>query len=589
MTRAEASQLWSLRPVVRPVVPKTARPTGNPIDAFLDVRIAESGLTPAPGADRRTLIRRLTFDLTGLPPTFEEVTDFEADGSPGALFKVIDRLLASPRYGERWGRRWLDLVRYADTAGENSDRPLPHAWKYRNWVIGAFNADMPYDEFVRLQIAGDLMTAGRSPDEAADRIVATGFLAIARRFGHDIDKDIHLTREDVIDTTGKTFLGLTIACAVSRPQVRPDHGRRLLRALRYSRRHEAAVHRLRAHPRARDLVPLATGGVAFAVAEGSPGDVPMQLRGDPEKPGAVVPRRWLEVLGGQPVPADGGSGRLALAGWLSAPENPLIARVMVNRIWLGHFGRGIVATPSDFGSRGRPPTNPELLDWLASEFLASGWSVKAMHRLIVSSDAYQRSCDAAVDADPENARVARCERSRLSAEELRDALLIAADRLDPTPGGPHPFPAESTWRFTQHEPFSATYPNDRRAVYQMTRRNRRDPFSSLFDGADPNSSTPIRDESTVPTQRLFFLNSPLVHECSERIAGRLGADRSQDQRIERLYEILLQRPPSNAEGERARRFLADYAAAISDGDRDTAPWAALARVLIGSNEFLYVE
>jgi hypothetical protein len=261
---------------------------------------------------------------------------------------------------------------------------------------------------------------------------------------------------------------------------------------------------------------------------------------------------------------------------------------MVNRIWLGHFGRGIVATPSDFGSRGRPPTNPELLDWLASEFVASGWSVKAMHRLILASEAYRRSCNAAVDVDPENARVARFERRRLSAEELRDALLVAAGRLDPTPGGPHPFPPESTWRFTQHEPFSATYPNDRRAVYQMTRRNRRDPFSSLFDGADPNSSTPVRDESTVPTQALFFLNSPLVHDCSERIAGRLEADQSEYDRIDHLYTILLQRTPSDAEGGRARRFLADYAAA-SDADGATAPWAALARVLIGSNEFLYVE
>ncbi|MDR3619457.1 MAG: PSD1 and planctomycete cytochrome C domain-containing protein [Paludisphaera borealis] len=590
MTRDEASRLWSLRPVARPVVPARQSLTGNAIDAFLDARIGSSGMAVAPRADRRTLIRRVTFDLTGLPPPLDEVKIFEADESPGAFAKVVDRLLASPHYGERWGRRWLDVVRYADTAGENSDRPLPHAWKYRNWVIAAFNADLPYDEFVRLQIAGDLMTAGRSPGETADRIVATGFLAIARRFGHDIDKDVHLTREDAIDTTGKAFLGLTIACARCHDHkfdpITADDYYALYGILAGTR---LPFPGCEPTPAPRDLVPLATGGMAFAVAEGTPGDVPMHMRGDPEKPGVKVPRRWLEVLGGQPVPPGGGSGRLALAGWLTGPENPLAARVMVNRIWLGHFGRGIVPTPSDFGSRGRPPTNPELLDWLASEFIASGWSVKAMHRLIVSSDAYRRSCEASADVDPENARVARFERRRLSAEELRDALLVAADRLDRTPGGPHPFPPESTWHFSQHDPFAATYPNDRRAVYQMTLRNRRDPFASLFDGADPNSSTPVRDESTVPTQALFFLNSPLVHECSERIAGRLGADRSEDQRIERLYEILLQRSPSMEERERGRKFVADYAGAVPDVEKPTAPWSALARVLIGGNEFLYVE
>ncbi|MBN9123084.1 MAG: PSD1 domain-containing protein, partial [Planctomycetes bacterium] len=638
VTLAEAKKWWSFQPVARPELPKTKAQPSNPIDAFIFAKLEAKGLKPSPAADKRTLIRRATFDLTGLPPTPEEVEAFLKDGAPDAYEKLIDRLLASPAYGERWGRHWLDLVRYADTAGENSDHPLPHAWRYRNWVIDAFNRDVPYDEFLRDQLAGDI-TAGRGPaDRYAERVVATGFLALARRFGHDIDKDMHLTHEDTIDTVGKAFMGLTLGCArchdhkydaigtrdyyalygifdstkFSFPGCEPkqqprdlvplvppaewdrvvkpyrdklasadarlkqlrDEQAKLVRALKASaakagtvlargeipdgggqaldklpneievkagqllqlsvtplKNHGAdstqvefdvtevggqgrtwnlaadvlgdflagnphadrygnarawwfldtrdgplplpepvrdlqgkpGLHVWRngdtpsafvtagketvpvwtklpgrsvfvhpapngnvavawlspmngkvrvtgrvkdAHPGGpdgvgwlvehfaadlgTDLVALAERSekqqalerelaalrasappqeVAFAVTEGAPHDAKVHLRGDPEKPGAVVPRRWLEVFGGEQLPAKTGSGRLELAGWIASKNNPLTARVMVNRVWLHHFGKGLVKTPNDFGTRGTPPTHPELLDWLAAELV----------------------------------------------------------------------------------------------------------------------------------------------------------------------------------------------------------------------------
>jgi hypothetical protein len=590
MSLDEAKHWWSLQPLKRPDVPVSGEAGRNPIDAFLDKQILSTGITSTPRADKRTLIRRATFDLTGLPPTIEEVEAFQKDDSSEAFAKIVDRLLASNSYGESWGRHWLDLVRYADTAGENTDHPLPHLWKYRNWVISSFNKDLPYDEFVRLQVAGDLLSSGLPPEEAADRTIATGFLAAARRFGHDIDKDIHLTIEDAIDTTTKVFMGLTVGCARCHnhkydPISTEDY---------YALYGILASTRLpypgcEPNPLPKNLVSLPTGGDAYAVAEGTIGDARMHQRGDPEKPGPAIPRRWLEVLGSEKVPPNSGSGRLALAGWLSTADNPLAARVMVNRIWQGHFGRGIVRTPSDFGSRGIPPTDPALLDWLASEFIASGWRIKSMHRRIMLSEAYQRSVGQSTDADPENAFQARFDRRRLTAEELRDTLLLAANRLDRTPGGPHPFPPEKDWHYTQHDPFAASFPNDQRSVYQVVIRNRRDPYFSLFDGADPNTSTSERQDTTVPTQALFFLNSKFVHEQSDRIAELLGSEPDKAKRIDRLYSILLQRLPSESERDRAKKFLTAYASDLPEPERDKAPWAALSRVLIGSNEFLYVD
>ncbi len=853
ITIEDAKKWWAFQPVRRPDVPKST--FASPIDAFLGARLAGKKLSLSPAADKRTLLRRVTYDLTGLPPTWEELKAFEKDSSPDAFAKVVDRLLASPHYGERWGRHWLDLVRYADTAGDNSDHPLPHAWRYRNWVIDAFNRDQPYDEFLREQIAGDLLAAKGPPEKYASRVVATGFLALARRFEHDSDKAMHLTHEDGIDTIGKALLGLTLGCArchdhkydavsardyyalygildsskfsfagceakqqprdlvplmpqeewnrVVKPHqeklakvdaelrantetelkhakavqaafakhrkplssgdiadggekrlpateidvkagevvflsitpqknhgadttlveleiaelggpertwnatadligdllagnphkdrhgndsvwwlldarnqpmplaepVRDVDGKPGLHAWRNGDTPSALVNStpteiaawtklsaksLFLHPAANGNVALAwlspTGGkiritgriqdahpggpdgvgwvlehfavdvrddlagltkaserraeltrqraelvrtaprqdVAFAVVDGPPADARVHIKGDPEKLGDPVPRRWLEVLGGQRI-ATPGSGRLDLAGWIASKDNPLTARVMVNRIWLHHFGKGLVPTPNDFGTRGLPPTHPELLDWLAAEFVSSGWSIKAMHRKILLSESYrQASAHRAVAAsvDPNNDLLWRFDRRRLTAEELRDSLLAVGGNLNRTAADAHPFPPESSWGFTQHVPFATFFETDRRSVYLINVRNRRHPFMSLFDGADPNATTPQRQATTVPTQALYFLNDPFFHAQAERLANR-ARGKPEDERLAELFRIAFQREPAPRDREFAAGFRNRYAA--GQPDRTGPAWAALARILLASNEFLFVE
>jgi cytochrome c553 len=465
---AGAKDFWAFKPVAPPKVPQGV--AANPVDAFVLAKLRDRGLSPAPPADRRTLLRRVTYDLTGLPPTPEEIDAFLTDDSPRAFETVVERLLASPAYGERWGRHWLDVVRYSDTAGDNSDYPIPQMYRYRNWVIDAFNRDMPYDEFIRQQLAGDLLPPKDEADRR-DKIVATGYLANSRRFGsyEDARYPWYLTYEDTIDNLGRAFLGLTIGCArchdhkfdpvsqedyyalygffsstrYPRPGIELDkvqrdfvplgpadevaavlkeRGARLAaldarvrkleadkaataRALagaeliadederkslvmELNREAEVLKGRIKAAQTeaekvAREPLPFDT---AYAVAEGKTegkkkvGNACVQIKGDPERLGKEVPRRFLEVLGGQVLPADAtGSGRLELANWIADPKNPLTARVMANRVWQHHFGKGLVPTPNNFGTLGLPPTHPELLDYLTAKFVEGGWSVKALH------------------------------------------------------------------------------------------------------------------------------------------------------------------------------------------------------------------
>jgi Protein of unknown function (DUF1553)/Protein of unknown function (DUF1549) len=872
---------WAFQPVRLPVLPEVKNPAWvrTPVDRFILARLEGHGLAPAAMADKRTLLRRATYDLLGLPPAPEEVDAFLADPSPDAFSKVVERLLGSPHYGEQWGRHWLDVVRYADTAGENSDHPVPQAWRYRNWVIQAFNEDLPYDEFIREQIAGDLLAAQGPPEKYSDRVVATGYLTIARRFGHEIDKDMHLTLEDTLDTMGKSVLGLTLGCARCHdhkydpittrdyyglygildstryaypgcepnqlphdlvPLLSPADTDRRMQPYRAKlvaldaevKRWEAKLAGQRAAfdisaagetlgsgdlspqgdqtfavgnplepatlvrvkkgemlelevlPKANhgadstaveweiaetdnpdgsnrvwnvtkdlladfesdgsgaqfrdsygnqavwhafDLVPAPTlftrhvrdaektpglqvwrgaddtplafinlntqtvhfvtitmparcvalhpgprGGVAlawesphegtvtvrgrvfkidpggdgvawkverrpglgtvlagqkaivralteakkrrdefaatkpslpmaYAVAEGKAANARVQKRGDPKDLGEEVPRKFLDVLGGQVLPAGcTNSGRLELAQWLTSPANPLTARVMVNRIWQHHFGRGLVATPNDFGTRGQPPTHPDLLDYLAAEFIRSGWSVKALHRLIMLSAAYQMSSEARRDLDGHAVSVphqdelyASFPSRRLSAEEIRDSLLVAGGNLDATPGQGHPFPPQSTWSFTQHNPFSAVYETHRRSVYLMTQRIKRHPFLALFDGPDPNASTAVRDRTVVATQALFFMNDPFLHAQAGKFAERIlaGAD-SDGARLDLAYRLLFGRCATPVEKADAGVFFRDYTEALGDQPPEKKPvlaWAAYARVLFSDNEFIYVD
>jgi hypothetical protein len=671
-----AGRHWAFEPV-RSVNPP-ADPSGwsaHPIDRFIAAAHRAAGIRPVAQADRRTLIRRVTFDLIGLPPSPEEIEDFLADASPDAFAfaRVVERLLSSPRYGERWGRHWMDVVRYADTAGDNADYPIPEAARYRNYIIASFNADKPYDQFVHEQLAGDLMAAGAKDGQAAEKIVATGFLALSRRYATAPYELWHLTLEDTLETTGRAFLGLSLRCARCHdhkfdPVSQRDYyalygifastqfpyaGSEELVTKKFARMHfvpivpatqaqagvkshadrlksverqiasleheaarktqgqpndKAAAPRLSAlkaeHERLRRLGLPADLPCAYAVTEGRPENVVIQRGGDPDRPGPVVPRavpRFAFLSGSTPpsVP-EGASGRTELARWLTRPDHPLTPRVIANRVWQHHFGRGIVATPSNFGLRGEPPSHPELLDWLAARLVSSGWSIKDLHRQILFSRTYQLSSefdDANAAVDPGNRRLWRFDRRRLDAESIRDAMLAVSGLLDSRMPARHPFPPIEEWHWTQHNAFKAVYPTRQRSVFLMTQRLVKHPFLAVFDGPDTNTSSEVRSRSTVPLQALYLMNNPFVNEQAAAFAGRvLMAARGPDQRLDRAWELAWGRLPAARERERAGRYLKRYTAEATsrggtgpDGSPEREAWISLARVLITANEFLYIE
>jgi uncharacterized protein DUF1553/uncharacterized protein DUF1549/cytochrome c len=661
MTKSTGSAHWAFRPLHQQPVPNPAneRWPANDVDRFVLVKLERRGLEPSPAADRRTLIRRATFDLIGLPPTPEEIENFLNDRAPGSFERVVDRLLSSPHYGERWGRHWLDLVRYADTAGDSSDYPVPQAYRYRDYVVKSFNDDKPYDRFLREQIAGDLLPAD-SPKHKRELITATGYIAIARRFSVEPASAMHLTIEDTLDTIGRSVLGLSLSCArchdhkfdpVSMRDYYALYG--IFSSTRYpyagseEKRNQSdfvplySEAELDSHHIAerteyyeldreatrvetqlallekeglkdRDLKRELTRirrkrddgwsqtqlqDTAYAVAEGKPGDARIHLRGEPSKQGEAVPRAFLTVLGGQRLPAEEkGSGRLQLADWLTSPENPLTPRVMVNRIWQHHFSKGLVATTSDFGARGRAPTHPELLDYLAVQFVKSGWSLKAMHKLIMMSRTYQQtSADdpTRLALDPGNDLLWKHGRQRLDAESLRDALLAVSGTLEYRTAGSHPFPPPTRWEYTQHNQFTALYETRQRSIYLMQQRIRRHPFMATFDGADPNTSTAERPVTTTPLQALFALNDSFAHEQAERFAERIMAERGNSAtRIQRAYELSYGRQPSAEETRGALAFLRETSQrleSLGNADPQKDSWASLARAIMASNEFIFVD
>ena len=889
LTRAKASEFWSFRPIVRPALPmqKSAEVwSWTPIDLFIKTRLDEQKLVPVQDADKRALIRRATFDLTGLPPTPQEIASFLANDDPAAFSQTVDRLLETKAYGERWGRHWLDVARYADTAGDGADYPVREAVKYRDWVINAFNADQPYDAFLREQIAGDIIAVNGPRTLYASRVTATGFLAIGKRYGYQPSPAFqHLDFADVIDSVGRSLLGLSLGCArchdhkydpisaadyyglygilqsttwafpggeeqkrpsdfpllvppeeaaqlekqqadilasidrqlaqlreerirkdikwqaggldlgmegqtIGQPLTEPwvcagpievaaeaqspfahvhppgTRGVRLGSGLRTDgiryvfkeglkassvknmhfnidfrtaagadqkgayrfylgqgvvaslaiecsitpeefairnganwevlRKLEAgkwytlqimidskektysgvvgalgdlteftdkqvapnwngiadcficdATGHVAGPASARDIdnfglqeAPFPSPGskgipprietpadrvrvaeikaaleslmerrkalssnpqyeVAYGVSEGTPVNARIQLRGNPAKPGNEVPRRFLEVLGGDTIGADStGSGRLQLAAWLTRDSNPLTARVFVNRVWQWHFGRGIVSTPSDFGSRGAAPSHPDLLDWLAAEFMESGWSVKTLHRRIMRSRTYQLASGdhpGNLVADPTNRWLWRHARRPLDAESIRDAILAVSGTLNRGQPKPHPFPAVNTWGFTIHHPFHAVYDSNHRSVYLMTQRNRRHPYLALFDSADPNLSIGSRQPTTTPTQALYLLNSEFVHAQARGFAMRLlRSNGTTEERVRLAFELGHGRQPPDAEFRAAVEFLSNCAQELAEANQDEtehqlAVWSALTRVILTSNAFLFVD
>jgi hypothetical protein len=643
---------WAFEPVRNQVPPPDPSGWGvNPIDLFVAAKLRLHGLQPAGQAEKRVLLRRVYFDLLGVPPSPAEMAAFLADTSADAYAKVVDRLLASPLYGERWGRHWMDVVRYADTAGDNADYPIPEIRLYRDYIIDSFNADKPYDRFVQEQLAGDILAREESANRYAEDVIATGFLALSRRYATAPYEFWHLTIEDAIDTTGRAFLGLTMRCArchdhkfdpltqedyyglygffastqfpwagaeefasMKRPrehfvsllpttksapfmEVRRQKIGRLEAALKVNAKNESAAAEL-ARLRKNNLPPELPG--AYAVAESTPVDAYLQIRGEVDQHGPIIHRNAPRFLrGNQPLSIPkGGSGRLQLARWLTSSENPLTARVMVNRIWQHHFGKGIVATPSNFGTRGEPPTHPELLDWLAGRFITSGWSIKTIHRDIVLSKTYQTTSDsysAGQVSDPSNQWYWHHDRRRLEAEAIRDTLLLLGGNLNLGRPGPHPFPPIDQWRWTQHNPFKAVYPSNHRSVYLMTQRIQRHPVLALFDSPDTNTTTDRRETSTVPQQALFLMNDPSVKEQAGGFANRLlSTGKDTRDRIDMAHRLAWSRSADAGEIDHGTRYIEAYKnelskAGVTAAQQDLEAWTSYARVMFCANEFVYVD
>jgi hypothetical protein len=826
--RDASASHWSFRPLVSPSLPtvKDRSWAEAPVDAFILARLEASGMTPSAPADKRTLIRRATIDLWGIPPTAEETAAFELDRAPDAFARLVDRLLASPRYGERWGRHWLDVARYADTKGYvfTQDRNYPYAYTYRDFVIRALNADLPYDQFVVQQLAADQLPRG----DDARSLAAMGFLTVGRRFLLDQNEII----DDRIDVVSRGLLGLTVTCArchdhkfdpiptedyyslygvfassiepAELPQLQKvessaglaDFERKVSAAKKVrddflaARRDElqgdltarfsvylkaaydldldgrsrrlderAGVDKLNARrlraligiwkrnlettpqaadpvlgawrsfaalpqndfaakasdvfrdltkpkdPKAASIHPLvvravlggpptskkelvsrylalfgeletrlkdqklrASGAAVTSLPEpeweslrqalfGPNGPLAMSperarmfldqtqrgrldrlngaiekvnathpaaparamvmndaprlydphvfLRGNPGRPGPAVPRRFLRVLSDQDrKPFKNGSGRLELARAIADAKNPLTARVLVNRVWQWHFGKGLVTTPSDFGVRSDPPSHPELLDYLASHFIASGWSIKSLHRIIMLSSTYKQRSDPrppALERDPENRLLWRFNRQRLDFEAMRDSVLAVSGALDPRLGGPATAITES--------PFSA-----RRTVYGFIDRQNLDGLYRTFDFAVPDATSPRRFVTTVPQQALFLMNSPFLHEQARRLAAvvanpgqagssanSLGSSADRADGVRRLYLRALGRPPQADELDLAIEFIERQSGANAservtgkglparNGEPPLTAWDQLAQVLLLTNEFMFVD
>ena len=683
---------WAFQPMAHPVPPTVADESWprNEIDRFVLARLEREGVAPAPQADRRTLLRRAWLDLVGVPPGAAEVDAFVADAAPDAWERRIDTLLASPMYGERWGRHWLDVARYADSNGVDENIAYANAFRYRDWVIGALNADMPFDEFLTEQIAGDLIPEKDSPTAEDDartrgRIAALGFLALGPKMLAEPDKEKE--RVDVvdeqIDVVTKAFLAQTVSCArchdhkfdpisqedyfalsgvfrsvstfdsiatvgrvAQRPLATAAEVRRLeawrARAKELDAARESAQRALRtaersiARARISDALLDPTGRLwrsmlldaardarrglaersAFAAARAErethektrPADPPRALvvkeskvdetpihdRGDHTAPkgdvvARAVPAMLERALEGPRFPA-ASSGRLELARWIGDPENPLTARVAVNRVWTWHFGTGIVDTPSNFGTLGSKPSHPELLDYLARRFAGDGWSMKAMHRLVMTSATYMQSSATLTElpaTDPDNRLLSRFPRRRVEAEAIRDAVLATSGSLDATMGGTLLGSGDHDYVTNDQSGNAARYDSNRRSVYLPVIRNAMFGLFTAFDYPDASAPIDCRPRTVVAPQALFFMNAPFVESAAEKLADRLeNAANDDDGRIREAFRAALAREPEGAERDESRAFLADLE---RSGIARRDALARLCHALLSTNEFVMIE
>ncbi|MSU49354.1 MAG: DUF1553 domain-containing protein [Opitutus sp.] len=674
---------WAFQPVKKPAVPavKNHPYVANPIDAFVIARLAAKGLAPNPPADQRALVRRVFYDLTGLPPSPQEVEAFVADRLPRAWENLVDRLLASPHYGEKWGRHWLDLVRFAETNSYESDGAKPNAWRYRDYVIRAFNDDRPYDRFIREQLAGDEFA-----DVTAENLIATGYYRLGIWDNGPADKELarYDMLDDIVATTGQVFLGLTVDCARCHDHKIDPIAQRDYYALlsffhnvndynnggptdevplpavsaaaedparfdREARRKELGLEiaeleehfRLLAAPEkapgskqipglmrkegARVLGDevfkryqkfksalaaldreIGSVGKALAVTEAGadpPGTFILE-RGNPANQGEKVAPAFLQVLAppapdiSPPVSGKSSGRRTALANWIASAENQLTARVMANRVWQHHFGRGLVRSSSNFGTQGDAPTHPELLDWLAAEFIGHGWSLKALHRLILTSNTYRmssRPSPAALRADPRNDLLSHFDMRRLTAEEVRDSILAVAGVLNKKMSGPGIFvdlPKEilagqsrpgSGWGKSPPEEQA------RRSVYIHVKRSLITPILAGFDAAETDHSTPVRFTSTQPTQALGMLNSTFTNEqaakFAERVQREAGDDPAGQARL--ALELVTSRPAAESEVRRGVQLIATLRE--RDGASPAAALTSFCLLALSLNEFMHLD
>ena len=599
---------WSFKPLVRSAVPspQTRAWAGNSIDLFILERLDAKQLTPQSEADRVALIRRLFFDLLGLPPSIEAVDAFTSEQRPDAYERLVDRLLASHHYGEHWAQHWLDLARFAETDGFEHDKVREDAWKYRDWVIDALNADLPYDRFITLQLAADEI----APNDK-QHTIATSF-CLSGPDMPDINSQEerrHNVLNELTSTVGSALLGLQVGCAQCH-----DH--------KYDPISQADFYRLRAIFEPALQVKKNKSLSVLGLEQGFVPVSHLMLRGDWQRPGpevrAAVPR--IADLSGAaldlPPDAPAAGRRAALAAWLTTAENPLTARVIANRVWQYHFGSGLSQTPSDFGIVGDSPTHPELLDWLATELIEQGWSLKYLHRLIVTSATYRQasSTTEATASDPSNLWLSRFPRRRLSGEAIRDAMFAVSEALNTESHGPGvmpPLPEEllktllkDQWKASERE--SAHY---RRSIYLFARRNLRYPIFDAFDRPDANATCAQRGRSTTAPQSLLLLNSAFSLDAAQRLAGSVLAVRDEvdEHSVKEVFRRVLSRPPRDEELAMLIEFVTQQASQLSQESRareelalptrcpaSIDPYAAAAftdmcLALFNSNEFIYID
>ena len=635
-------KFWAFQPrkdVAAPqlVTPAEQRWVKTPIDAFILRNLNKSILQPAPEADRLTLIRRITYDLHGIPPTPEEIDSFIKDKSPNAWAKVVDRLLASPKYGEQWGRHWLDVVRFAETDGYEYDTHRPDAYRYRDYVVRSFNNDKPYNAFVKEQLAGDEMDPANE-----EYLIASGFNRLGplrKNVGNQkVAGSRNETLTEMTNIVGAAYLGVTVGCARCHDHkfdpFRQSDYYRLMGYFAQTQPHdlvqasaeEQEAWKQKAAPVQKEITELQLkmkkapesekNGLAmqlddledklppplrsvYTVTDDAKNATPIEVlfHGDYLQPTAKVGARPLGILLPEAVPekpVDLQNPRLELANWVADPANPLTARVMVNRVWEYHFGRGIVSTPNDFGRMGGKPSDPELLDYLANQFVASGWKLKPLQRMILLSSTYRQSSDSplekvAMEKDSENALLWKFTRRRLEAEEIRDSMLAISGRLNLKAGGPSvmvPIDQDLVKMLKRPQYWVTTRDKaeyDRRSIYMIYKRNLQLPFMGVFDAPDSLLSCPRREQATHAPQALEMTNGATSNQLAEVFAERIRMEaKTTPARIDRAWRLAVGRPPTAKEKSLALEFIS------ADPDNPTA-LKELALDIFNLNAFLYVN